>query len=87
MNMEQRPRAGVGVMIFKDGKVLIIHRMISHGAGDYGFSGGTLKIWSLVKNVLSGRLLRNVDWILRTFNYCISRISKSTDPNIMAILN
>jgi 8-oxo-dGTP diphosphatase len=40
MNMEQAPRVGVGVMIFKDGKVLLGKRKGSHGDGEYAFPGG-----------------------------------------------
>ena len=34
---------GVGVMIFKDNKVLVGKRKGSHGSGDYAFTGGHLE--------------------------------------------
>ncbi len=37
------PKVGVGVMIFKDGKVLLTMRKGSHGAGTYSFPGGHLE--------------------------------------------
>ncbi len=40
---ENKPRVSVGVMIFKDGKVLMTKRKGSHGAGEYGFPGGHLE--------------------------------------------
>lgn len=40
---EQKPRVGVGVMIFKDDKVLLGKRKGSHGAGEYAFPGGHLE--------------------------------------------
>ncbi len=40
---DQRPKVGVGVMIFKDGKVLMTKRKGSHGAGEYSFPGGHLE--------------------------------------------
>lgn len=43
-NSENKPKVGVGVMIFKDGKVLMATRKGSHGAGDYGFPGGHLEL-------------------------------------------
>ncbi len=40
---EQKPKVGVGVMIFKDGKVLLTRRKGSHGEGEYSFPGGHLE--------------------------------------------
>lgn len=40
---EQKPRVGVGILIFKDGKVLLSKRKGSHGAGEYAFPGGHLE--------------------------------------------
>lgn len=41
--MEQKPRVGVGIMIFKEGKVLLGKRKGSHGEGEYAFPGGHLE--------------------------------------------
>jgi len=43
MNEEKRPKVGIGVMIFKDGKVLVGKRKNSHGAGEYAWPGGHLE--------------------------------------------
>ena len=40
---EQKPKVGVGVMVLKDGKVLLTRRKGSHGAGEYSFPGGHLE--------------------------------------------
>lgn len=37
------PRVGIGVMIFKDGKVLLGKRQGSHGQGEWAFPGGHLQ--------------------------------------------
>lgn len=42
MPTEEKPRVGVGVMILKDGKVLLGKRHGSHGEGEYSFPGGHL---------------------------------------------
>lgn len=43
MEQAQKPKVGVGVMIVKDGKVLLGKRKGSHGAGEYAFPGGHLE--------------------------------------------
>jgi 8-oxo-dGTP diphosphatase len=40
---EQKPKVGLGVMIFKDKKVLLGKRKGSHGAGEYAWPGGHLE--------------------------------------------
>ncbi len=43
MKRPNKPKVGVGVMIFKDGKVLLGKRKGSHGQGEYAFPGGHLE--------------------------------------------
>jgi 8-oxo-dGTP diphosphatase len=38
------PRVGIGVMIFKDGKILLGKRKGAHGEGEYAFPGGHLEL-------------------------------------------
>ena len=40
---DDRPKVGLGVMILKDGKVLLAKRAGSHGNGEYSFPGGHLE--------------------------------------------
>lgn len=40
---QQITKVGIGVMIFKDGKVLLSKRKGSHGAGEFSFPGGHLE--------------------------------------------
>ena len=41
--MENKPKVGIGIMIMKDGKVLLAKRKGSHGEGEYAFPGGHLE--------------------------------------------
>ena len=44
MNMQpQKPKVGVGVMVWKDGKILLGKRLRGVGAHEYSFPGGKLK--------------------------------------------
>ncbi|MEN9647660.1 MAG: hypothetical protein RLY57_464 [Candidatus Parcubacteria bacterium] len=40
MEKENKPKVGVGIMILKEGKVLLGKRKSSHGSGQYAFPGG-----------------------------------------------
>jgi len=47
--MEKRPKVGVGVILIKDGKVLMGKRKNAHGKGTWSFPGGHLEFnesWS-----------------------------------------
>lgn len=50
MNEQQRPKVGVGVMIWKDGKILLGKRKGSHGEGEYAFPGGHLEYMESFEN-------------------------------------
>ncbi|MDD5043272.1 MAG: NUDIX domain-containing protein [Patescibacteria group bacterium] len=45
-----KPKVGVGVMIFKDGKILLHKRKGSHGEGEYSFPGGHLEYMESFKD-------------------------------------
>lgn len=43
VQVETHPRVGVGVMILKEGKILLGKRKVAHGTGSYAFAGGHLE--------------------------------------------
>jgi 8-oxo-dGTP diphosphatase len=43
MNLQERPKIGIGVCIVKEGKVLMGKRLNSHGQGHWAFPGGHLE--------------------------------------------
>ncbi|MDD5639425.1 MAG: NUDIX hydrolase [Candidatus Pacebacteria bacterium] len=42
-SVQQRPKVGVGVIVIKDGKVLLGKRKGAHGEGSWAFPGGHLE--------------------------------------------
>lgn len=40
---ELRPKVGIGVVVFKNGKVLVGQRKSAHGTGEYAWPGGHLE--------------------------------------------
>lgn len=40
---ERRPKVGIGIMVMKDGKVLLGRRRGSHGKGEYAWPGGHME--------------------------------------------
>jgi 8-oxo-dGTP diphosphatase len=49
-NQEQKPKIGVGVMVLKEGKVLLGMRKGSHGDGSYSFPGGHVEYMESFEN-------------------------------------
>lgn len=50
LNLTNRPKVGVGVMIIKNDKVLLGKRKGSHGEGEYAFPGGHLEYGESFEN-------------------------------------
>jgi len=48
--MEQKPKVGIGVMILREGRVLLGKRKSSHGEGEYVFPGGHLEYMESFSN-------------------------------------
>jgi 8-oxo-dGTP diphosphatase len=42
MNKKMRPKVGIGILVFKDGKILLGKRKEAHGKGEYASPGGHL---------------------------------------------
>jgi 8-oxo-dGTP diphosphatase len=52
---DSRPKVGVGVMVLKNGKVLIGKRKGAHGAGEWAWPGGHLEYMESLRSVPDGK--------------------------------
>ena len=43
MSGDDRPKIGIGVIVIRDGKILLGERLSNHGAGTYEIPGGHLE--------------------------------------------
>ncbi len=55
--MPERPRIGVGIIIVKDGKILMGQRKNSHGSGAWSFPGGHLEFNETIEDCARREIL------------------------------
>jgi 8-oxo-dGTP diphosphatase len=98
-NEEQKIKVGVGVMILKDGKVLMGKRKGKHGAGEYAWPGGHLEFGESfeecakreameetgieIKNIRFLRLLNLKDYAKHYVNITIVADWESGEPQLI----
>lgn len=74
---EKRPKACVGVMIFKDGKVLLGKRRNKHGNGEYAFPGGHVEYGDSFKNCVIKETSEEAGIKIKNIQFqCVSNIFK-----------
>lgn len=66
---ELRPKVGVGVTIFKDGKVLLGKRKSSHGAGEYASPGGHLEYLESFKDCIEREVMEECGIKIKNINF------------------
>ena len=62
----QKPKVGVGIMILKNGKVLLGKRKGSHGEGEFAFPGGHLEYMESFANCAKREIAEFVEGATRT---------------------
>ena len=65
----ERPKVGVGVMIFKDGKVLMGKRKSSHGAGEYARPGGHLEMMESFEDCAKREVLEETGMQIKNIRF------------------
>ncbi len=69
----QRPKIGIGVMIWKNNKVLIGRRKNRHGDGEYSFTGGHLEYSQSFENCAKQETLEEAGIHIRNIKFlCVA---------------
>ncbi len=71
------PRVGIGVMVFKDGKVLLGKRKNSHGEGEYAFQGGHLEHMETFEECAKREVLEETGMEIENIEFlCVVNLTK-----------
>lgn len=77
MENELRPKVGVGVLVFKDGKFLLGKRKGSHGAGEYAGTGGHLEQLESIEDCAKRETFEETGLTIKNVQFlCISNLTK-----------
>jgi 8-oxo-dGTP diphosphatase len=83
---ENKVDVGIGVMIFKDGKVLMGKRKGSHGAGDYAFTGGHLEYMESFEECAKRETLEEAGIVIKNVKFLsLGNIKKFTPKHVVGI--
>lgn len=84
--MDNKVEVGIGIMIFKDGKVLMGRRMGSHGAGDYAFTGGHLEYMESFEDCAKRETLEEAGIVIKNVKFLsLGNITKFAPKHVVGI--
>jgi 8-oxo-dGTP diphosphatase len=63
------PKVGIGVMIFKDGKILLAKRKGSHGAGEWSVPGGHLEYMESIEECARREVVEEVGITIKNVRF------------------
>lgn len=79
-------RVGVGVMVFKDGKILLGKRKGSHGAGEYAGLGGHLEFGESIEECIKREAREEAGIEVGNIKFlCLSSLKKYHDKHYIDI--
>lgn len=79
-NNREKIKPCVGVMIFKDGKILMGKRRGRHGDGEYAFTGGHLEYLESFEDCARKETLEEAGIIIKNIKFlCLANYSKHED--------
>ncbi len=67
--LEQRPRVGVGVLLRRDGKILLGKRRGSHGEGAWAAPGGHLELGEEIEACVRREILEETDLTVKNVHF------------------
>ncbi len=65
----ERPGVGVGVIVKKDGKVLLMKRINAHGKGTWGLPGGHLELYENIEDCAAREALEEAGVEIRNIRF------------------
>ncbi len=85
--MDQIPKVGVGVLIFKEGKILLGKRKGSHGEGEYSCPGGHLDYEEYLKDCAIREVKEECNINIKNLKFVclVDRIKSSPKHYVTAI--
>lgn len=71
----ERPQVGVGVMLMREGRVLLGRRRGSHGDGSYSWCGGHLELGESIEACAAREVLEESGLVVKKLSFlCLSNI-------------
>ena len=67
--MSERPKVGVGVIVIKDGKILLGKRKNAHGEGAWSFPGGHLEINESWEDCASRETMEETGMVIKNIRF------------------